>query len=113
MGREVNQNNLAASFQQAVMDVIVTKSLEAAEEYGRGRIALAGGVASNSLLRSMMEEACRKKGFQYCRPDPVLCTDNAAMIACAAYYMSEEGLISDLSLDAYPVLDLDWCRHMN
>ena len=113
LGREVNQNNLAASFQQAVMDVIVTKSLEAAEEYGRGRIALAGGVASNSLLRSMMEEACRKKGFQYYRPDPVLCTDNAAMIACAAYYMSEEGLFSDLSLDAFPVLDLSWCRHMN
>lgn len=107
-GHEINQNDLAASFQQAVMDVIVTKALEAAEEYGRDRIALAGGVASNTLLRSMMGEACRQKGMRYYRPEPVLCTDNAAMIACAAYYMSQEGLFSDLSLDASPVLDLGW-----
>lgn len=106
MGNTIPQEDLAASFQQAVMEVIVSKALEAAEEYGRDRIALAGGVASNSLLRSMMKEACEKKGLQYYRPEPVLCTDNAAMIACAAYYRAQEGLFDDLSLDAYPVLDL-------
>ena len=108
LGHEICQNDLAASFQQAVMEVIVTKTLDAAEQYQRSRIALAGGVASNSLLRSMMEKACREKGFAYFRPEPVLCTDNAAMIACAAYYKAQEGLFSDLSLDAYPVLDLRW-----
>ncbi len=108
MGREIPKEDLAASFQQAIMEVIVSKALEAAEEYGRNRIALAGGVASNSLLRRMMEEACRQRGLEYYRPEPVLCTDNAAMIACAAYYKAQEGLFSDLSLDAYPVLDLRW-----
>ena len=108
MGREIPEEDLAASFQQAIMEVIVSKALEAAEEYGRNRIALAGGVASNSLLRRMMEEACRQRGLEYYRPEPVLCTDNAAMIACAAYYKAQEGLFSDLSLDAYPVLDLRW-----
>lgn len=105
-GNEISQENLAASFQQAIVEVIVAKALEAAEEYGRDTIALAGGVASNSLLRSMMQEACEKKGLRYYRPEPVLCTDNAAMIACAAYYRAQEGLFDDLSLDAYPVLDL-------
>ena len=108
MGREIPKEDLAASFQQAIMEVIVSKALEAAEEYGRNRIALAGGVASNSLLRRMMEEACRQRGLEDYRPEPVLCTDNAAMIACAAYYKAQEGLFSDLSLDAYPVLDLRW-----
>lgn len=108
LGHEIPQNDLAASFQQAVMDVIITKALEAAEQYGREQIALAGGVASNSLLRRMMEEACHQRGLLYYRPEPILCTDNAAMIACAAYYKAQEGLFSDLSLDAFPVLDLMW-----
>ena len=108
LGHEIHQNDLAASFQQSIMEVIVTKALEAAEQYGRDKIALAGGVASNSLLRRLMEEACRRNGLAYYRPEPVLCTDNAAMIACAAYYKAQEGLFSDLSLDAYPVLDLRW-----
>ena len=108
MGHEINQHDLAAAFQQAIVEVIVSKALEAAEQYGRERIALAGGVASNSLLRSMMEDACMRKGLSYYRPEPVLCTDNAAMIACAAFYKAQEGLFSDLSLDAYPVLDLSY-----
>lgn len=107
-GREINKPDLAASFQQAVMDVIVKKAVEAAEERGRNKIALAGGVASNSLLRKLMQEACDRHGFEYFRPEPVLCTDNAAMIACAAYYRAQAGILNDLTLDAYPVLDLAW-----
>ena len=105
-GQDVRKEDLAASFQKAVMDVITTKALEAAEEYGRSRIALAGGVASNSLLRSMMKELCGRHGLSLYVPRPVLCTDNAAMIACAAYYKYRENLTDDLSLDAFPVLDL-------
>lgn len=108
LGNEIPQNDLAASFQMAVMEVIVAKALEAAEQCGRNRIALAGGVASNSLLRRLMEEGCERREWSCHRPDPVLCTDNAAMISCAAYYKAREGLFSDLSLDAYPVLDLRW-----
>jgi N6-L-threonylcarbamoyladenine synthase len=87
--------------------------MHALDEYGGDKMAIAGGVASNGAFRKAMEEACEKRGVKFYRPSPILCTDNAAMIACAAYYMSEEGLFSDLSLDAYPVLDLSWCRHMN
>lgn len=106
-GEDVDDADMAASFQLAVMEVIVKKAVEAAKECGRDRIALAGGVAANSLLRQLMEDACRKEGFRLYRPEPVLCTDNAAMIACAAYYLYRDGIVSDLDLDAFPVLDLE------
>lgn len=106
-GEPINDADMAASFQLAVMEVIVQKGIAAAKACGRDKIALAGGVASNSLLRSMMEEACRKEGIEFYRPEPVLCTDNAAMIASAAYYRYQAGIVSDLDLDAFPVLDLD------
>ena len=105
-GENIKKEDLAASFQQAVMDVITEKALEAACEYGREKIALAGGVASNSLLRSMMKDICTENGFGLYVPRPVLCTDNAAMIACAAYYRYREFGPDGLELDAYPVLDL-------
>lgn len=105
-GLEIKKEDLAASFQKAVMDVITEKALEAAHEYGRDSIALAGGVASNSLLRSMMKDLCEANSLKLYVPRPVLCTDNAAMIACAAYYKYKEGYRDDLTLDAFPVLDL-------
>ncbi|MCI8285479.1 MAG: tRNA (adenosine(37)-N6)-threonylcarbamoyltransferase complex transferase subunit TsaD [Firmicutes bacterium] len=104
-GKEINSADIAASFQLAVVEVIVAKAVGAAREYGRRKLALAGGVAANSLLRKMMEEACIDAGIEFYRPEPVLCTDNAAMIACAAYYRYKDGYVDDLSLDAYPVLD--------
>ena len=67
---------------------------------------LAGGVAANSALRAQLADACREKGIQLFCPPPVLCTDNAAMIACAAYYAYQEGVRDDLTLDAYPALAL-------
>lgn len=104
-GQEICKADIAASFQMAVMEVIVQKSITAAKEFGRDKLALAGGVAANSLLRTMMEEECRKNGIAFYRPEPVLCTDNAAMIACAAYYRYKGGYQDDLTLDASPVLD--------
>ncbi len=106
-GEPVNDADMAASFQMAVMEVIVKKAVDAAKACGRDKIALAGGVAANSLLRRLMEETCRKEGIALYRPEPVLCTDNAAMIASAAYYLYQDGIVSDLELDAFPVLDLE------
>lgn len=94
--------DVAASFQRSVMDVIVDKTLLASRMTTRDKIVLAGGVAANSLLRKMMEDACRKEGVTLYYPPPVLCTDNAAMIACAAYYKYKAGMVDDMSLDAYP-----------
>ena len=106
-GEEVNTADIAASFQLAVMEVIVQKAVAAALEFGRDTLALAGGVAANSLLRTMMQQECEKNGIRFFLPEPVLCTDNAAMIACAAYYRYKEGYQDDLTLDACPVLDFE------
>ena len=104
-GEEVNKADIAASFQLAVMEVIVMKAIDAAKQFGRDKLALAGGVAANSMLRTMMEEACKKEGIEFYRPAPVLCTDNAAMISCAAYFRYKDGYVDDIDLDARPVLD--------
>ncbi|MBE6036259.1 MAG: tRNA (adenosine(37)-N6)-threonylcarbamoyltransferase complex transferase subunit TsaD [Clostridiales bacterium] len=106
-GEEINVADVAASFQKTVMDVIVTKAMLAAERTGHKKLALAGGVASNSQLRSMLQEACDKRGITLYCPPPILCTDNAAMIGCAAYYKAKAGLMDDLSLDANPNLPLE------
>ena len=106
-GEEINNADIAASFQMAVMEVIVMKAVTAAKKFKRKKLALAGGVAANSLLRGMMEEACQKNGISFYRPEPILCTDNAAMISCAAYYRYKDGFVDDMSLDACPVLDFD------
>lgn len=105
-GREVNRADVAASFQQAVLDVIVAKTIHAAVKMNKDKIVLAGGVAANSRLRQMMTEACEKEGIRLYVPSPVLCTDNAAMIGCAAYYQYQAGITHDLSLDADPNLSL-------
>lgn len=105
-GREINVPDVAASFQQAVLEVIVKKTVGAAVQMKKDKIVMAGGVASNSRLRSMMEEACAKEGIRLYYPSPVLCTDNAAMIGCAAYYKYKAGQVDDLTLDAIPHLPL-------
>ena len=105
-GIPVRTADVAASFQKAVVDVLVEHSMHAAEEYGFREFAIAGGVASNSALRLAMEEACAKKGISFYRPSPVLCTDNAAMIGAAAYYEYRKGIRSDYSLNAIPNLQL-------
>ena len=105
-GREVNTADVAASFQQAVMDVIVIKAVSAAKQMKKDKIVLAGGVAANSKLREMLTEQCQKNNLKLYCPAPILCTDNAAMIGCAAYYKYKAGFTSDLTLDAYPNLPL-------
>ncbi len=106
-GREVSRADVAASFQQAVVDVLVDKSMEAARLTGYKDLALAGGVACNSSLRHRMAAACRKKGVRLYIPSPVFCTDNGAMIAMAAFHKAREGRFSDLDLDVYPSLDME------
>ena len=104
-GREINVNNVAASFQEAVVEVIADKAVMAAEKYGQNRIVMAGGVASNSRLRALMEEKAGSRGIDVLKPSPVLCTDNGAMIASAAYYAYRSGVKPDLELDAVPGLE--------
>lgn len=103
-GEEVQVANVAASFQQAVMDVIVSKIMRAAVNKKENKIVLAGGVAANSKLREMMNIECEKAGIQLICPSIILCTDNAAMIGCAAYYKYKAGMVDDLTLDAHPNL---------
>ena len=103
---EVNTADVAASFQKAVVDVIVDHTMEAAKMYNVSKIALAGGVASNSALRSAMEQACARRGYSFYRPSPILCTDNAAMIGAAAYYDFLNGKRAGLDLNAVPNLKL-------
>ncbi len=105
-GREINVPDVAAGFQAAVLDVIVAKTVGAAVDMGKDKIVLAGGVAANSMLREMLEKECTKHGLKLYYPAPVLCTDNAAMIGCAAYYKYMAGERDDLTLDAIPNLKL-------
>ena len=105
-GREINRADVAASFQEAVMDVITEKAVEAVKASGMKKLALAGGVAANSRLREKLAELCEKEGIQLYRPHPALCTDNGAMVACAAYYKYKNGETDGLDLDASPSLPL-------
>ena len=105
-GREISVPDVAAGFQAAVLDVIVAKTVGAAVDMGKDKIVLAGGVAANSMLREMLEKECAKHGLRLYYPAPVLCTDNAAMIGCAAYYKYMAGERDDLTLDAIPNLKL-------
>lgn len=106
VGEEINRADVAASFQAAVVDVLVDKTLQAAKEYCIDKIALAGGVASNSALRAGMEAACKKTGKTLFFPSPVYCTDNAAMIGAAAYYEYKKGVRHGLDLNAVPNLKI-------
>ena len=104
---EINFADVAASFQLAVVEVIVNKAIRAAKKMNRKTIVLAGGVAANSKLRSLMSIECQKEGLSLNYPSNILCTDNGAMIACAAYYLFKAGELDDMSLDAYPNLKLE------
>lgn len=103
---EINVSDLCASFQEAITEALVTRAVRLCEERGIGKLAIAGGVASNSYIRMRMEEACRKKRIAFYRPSPVLCTDNAAMIGCAGYYEYLRGRRDGLDLNACPNLKL-------
>lgn len=97
---EVNKADVAASFQQAVIDILLSRTLRAAKNSKDNRIAVAGGVAANSALRTAMQESCNKNSIELYYPSPIYCTDNAAMIAVQGYYMYMAGERSGLDLNA-------------
>ncbi|MDE6990863.1 MAG: tRNA (adenosine(37)-N6)-threonylcarbamoyltransferase complex transferase subunit TsaD, partial [Lachnospiraceae bacterium] len=105
-GIEVNAADVAASFQKAVIDVLVGHSLNAVGEYGFDKFAIAGGVASNSSLRTAFEAECGKRNIKFYHPSPIYCTDNAAMIGVAGYYEYIRGTRSGYDLNAIPNLRL-------
>ena len=105
-GIEICQADVAASFQKAVIDVLVGHSMEAVSQYPLKKFAIAGGVASNSALRAAFEEACRKNGLEFYHPSPIYCTDNAAMIGVAGYYEYIKGTRHGWDLNAVPNLKL-------
>jgi len=110
-GEAVNHADVAASFRQAVVDVLVDKTLVAAKRHGTQTIMLAGGVAANKLLREQLSARAVDNGLRLINPPLVLCTDNAAMIACAAYYKYQSGDFAPLSLNAVPGLPLGQDRY--
>ncbi|MCX4270392.1 MAG: tRNA (adenosine(37)-N6)-threonylcarbamoyltransferase complex transferase subunit TsaD [Lachnospiraceae bacterium] len=105
-GIPIQTADIAASFQAAVVEVLVTHSIQAAREYELDKLAIAGGVAANSELRSRMAAACKEEGIQFYYPSPKLCTDNAAMIGTAAYYEYRKGVRHGWDLNAVPNLRL-------
>lgn len=105
-GELINKANIAASFQESVVDVLTTKTVLAAKGYGINKVAMAGGVASNSALRAGMEKACKNEGFQLYYPSPIYCTDNGAMIGAAGYYEFIKGTRHGWDLNAVPNLKI-------
>ena len=103
---EINKADVAASFQQAVVDVLKDNVLLTCKKKNIDTIAIAGGVASNSTLRETRINEAGKKGIKVLFPTPILCTDNAAMIGSAAYFNFINGKVNDLNLNAKPNLKL-------
>ena len=103
---EINKADVAASFQQAVVDVLKDNVLLTCKKKNIDTIAIAGGVASNSTLRETLINEAGKKGIKVLFPTPILCTDNAAMIGSAAYFNFINGKVNDLNLNAKPNLKL-------
>ena len=101
-GETVNRADVAASFQYAVNSILSDKAVRAA----KGTLALAGGVSANRNLRDMLQRKCDKKGIRFSCPDFKYCTDNAAMIGSAGFYLLMKGHISDLDLNATPYLPI-------
>ena len=105
-GREVNRSDVAASFQKAVVDALVKQAVLAMQATGYEKIVLAGGVSANKTLQNTLAQAMEAIGAQLVHPTPILCTDNAVMIACRGYFMYQAGMQSPLDLNANPSLKL-------
>ncbi len=105
-GETICEADVAASFQKAVIDVLVEHSLHAVKKYGYKKFAIAGGVASNSSLRGAFEVECAKRKIAFYHPSPIFCTDNASMIGVAGYYEYMKGARDGLDLNAVPNLKL-------
>lgn len=105
-GEEINKADVAASFQKAVVEVLTNKAIQAVQQVGVDTLVLAGGVAANSTLEKILNESAEKNGIKFYYPHMILCTDNAAMIGCRAYYQSKISNYADLYLNAIPNLKL-------
>lgn len=105
-GREVNYPDVAASFQKAVVDALVKQAVQAMQDTGYKKIVLAGGVSANKTLQKTLAVAMEGIGAELVHPTPILCTDNAVMIACRGYFMYQAGMKSPLDLNAVPSLKL-------
>ena len=105
-GDTIEAADVAASFQKTVVDTLAEKTLSAADEFALDKIVLAGGVAANSSLEQTLRTACKSRGLKFFYPSKILCTDNAAMIACRGYYQSLTGNFADSTLNAVPNLGL-------
>ncbi|MBQ8297824.1 MAG: tRNA (adenosine(37)-N6)-threonylcarbamoyltransferase complex transferase subunit TsaD [Ruminococcus sp.] len=106
-GIELNFNNLAASVQSTISELLTDRTIKAAKALGYKRIALAGGVSANTGVRAALSEACEKNGFEFYMPSKSLCGDNAAMIACQGYYNFLSGITADESLNAVATLSME------
>ena len=105
-GESLDPADIAASFQKAVVEVLVENSMRAAEYHGIYKFAIAGGVASNTALRAAMKQACEERDIRFYHPSPIYCTDNAAMIGTAAFYEFLAGTRHGWDLNAVPNLKL-------
>ena len=105
-GEELPRADLAASFEQAVVDTLCEKASLAMADFGLSTLCIAGGVSANRRLRQQLTALSRKQGFRLCMPELWLCTDNAAMIGSAAYYRLRKGELAPLELNAVPSLAL-------
>lgn len=105
-GEEIKKEDIAASFQQAVLDVLVDKTFRLAKDRNSDKIVIAGGVAANEGLRELMEQRGKKEGIDIFYPSRILCTDNAAMIGAAGYFNFISGKGSDLGMNVEPNLDI-------
>jgi N6-L-threonylcarbamoyladenine synthase len=104
--KEYNANDVCRSFEEAVTDVVVINSEKAIKEFGVDKFALAGGVAANSMLREKLLNMCERNKVKFYKPDLILCTDNAAMIGCAAYYDYLNGKTADMNINAIANLSI-------
>lgn len=105
-GNEINKEDLATSFQETVVGILVKKTKKALKEYNIKQLLVAGGVSANSGLRKALEDVCNELDVELLKPEIKYCTDNAAMIGAAAYYAYKKGDRADLSLNPEPGLDL-------
>lgn len=103
-GRKINVSDIAASFQEAVVEVVADKAIAAAVKYNQNRLVMAGGVASNTRLRELIALKAAKHDIEVLKPSSILCTDNGAMIATAAYYAYMDGDRAGFDLEADPAL---------